>query len=123
MYAFTDGQKAALFDAGVTINDVASYYATDDRCIESADEAFDTLIEWYGSDLDYEVEMADRDEGRYLCTNNDITREDGFDYEAHDRAVAGDEALEASVQCWMEREAAAEAEMHRLIDEYVHVPC
>ena len=85
MYAFTDKQKADLFDAGVTRDNVANYYATDDRCIESADEAFYTLIEWYG------------DHSLQGCGNNDAP----FDYEAHDRAIAEDEALEASLACWM----------------------
>ena len=98
MYLFTDKQKAELFDAGVTINDVANYYATDDRCIESADEAFYTLIEWYGDhslqgcgskELDYEAEMEDRDEGRYLCTNNDIV-----DARGNLRELTGDTVFE-----------------------------
>ena len=58
MYMFTDRQKAELFDAGVTIDDVASYHGTDDHAWQSADEAFETLLDWYTMDDDRD---GDRD--------------------------------------------------------------
>ena len=48
MYKFTDTQKAALLDAGVTFNNVVDFHAISDNAWLSADEAFNILIEWYG---------------------------------------------------------------------------
>ena len=58
MYMFTEKQKAELFDAGVTIHDVAEFHGTDDNAWLSADEAMDGLYRWYMGDDDRD---GDRD--------------------------------------------------------------
>ena len=44
-YDFTVEQMAALWRAGVTVDDVCRYHATDDCAWHSAEEAFRTLMD------------------------------------------------------------------------------
>ena len=54
MYAFTDKQKAELFDAGVTLDDVANFHDTDDNAWLSANLAFEGVLRWYGDDTAFD---------------------------------------------------------------------
>ena len=82
MYQFTDRQKAAMFDAGVMRGDVITYHAMDDHAWQSTDEAFECIMNWWG--------------------------DAGFDHEAHDRAVAEDDALQSTQALWSEVNAPIE---------------
>ena len=50
MYLFTDKQKAELFDAGMTLNDVVNFHNTDDNAWLTADEAMEVFYRWYMDD-------------------------------------------------------------------------